>query len=64
MLEKRVSVRKDLCVGCGLCTNMTDVLIIGDDGLAEAITEIIDETKIEELEEAKKACPVGAIEIE
>ena len=43
MLEKKVSVRKDL---------------------AEAITEIIDETKIEELEEAKKTCPVGAIEIE
>ena len=64
MLEKRVSVRKDLCVGCGLCTNMTDVLIIGDDGLAEAVTEIINETKIEKVEEAKTACPVGAIEIE
>ena len=64
MLEKKVSVRKDLCVGCGLCTNMTDVLIIGDDGLAEANTEIIDETKMEEIEEAKKACPVQAIEIE
>ena len=64
MLEKKVSVRKDLCVGCGLCTNMTDVIIIGDDGLAEANTEIIDETKIEELEVAKKTCPVGAIEIE
>ena len=45
MLEKKVSVRKDLCVGCGLCTNMTDVLIIGDDGLAETITEIIIITK-------------------
>lgn len=64
MLEKKVSVRKDLCVGCGLCTTMTDVLIIGDDGLAEANIEIIDETKMEEVGEAKKACPVQAIEIE
>ena len=64
MVEKKVSVRKDLCVGCGLCTSMTDVLIIGDDSLAEAVTEVIDESKIEEIEEAKKACPVQAIEIE
>ena len=64
MVEKKVSVRKDLCVGCGLCTSMTDLLIIGDDGLAEAVTEVVEESKIEEIEGAKQACPVQAIEVE
>ena len=63
-MEKKVQVRKDVCVGCGVCTNLSNILIIGDDGLAEAINEIVPEEKIAEIEEAAKSCPVQAIEIE
>ena len=31
-MEKRVVVRKDICVGCGVCTSFSNILIIGDDG--------------------------------
>ena len=63
-MEKKVLVRKDICVGCGVCSSISDVLIIGDDGLAEAITEIVLEDKVAEVEEAASSCPVQAIEIE
>lgn len=63
-MEKRVVVRKDICVGCGVCTSISNILIIGDDGLAEAINEIVSEDKIKEIEEASESCPVKAIEIE
>ncbi|MBE6143683.1 MAG: ferredoxin [Erysipelotrichaceae bacterium] len=63
-MEKKVTVRKDLCVGCGLCTGISNVLIIGDDGLAEATTELLEESQVAEVEEAANACPVSAIEVE
>ena len=63
-MEKKITVRKDLCVGCGLCTSISDVLIIGDDGLAEATSEVISEEQVAGVEEAAKACPVEAIEVE
>lgn len=63
-MEKKVLVRKDVCVGCGLCTGMTDALVIGDDGLAEPVSEVIAEDKVAEVEEAAAACPVQAIEVE
>ena len=63
-MEKKVTVRKDLCVGCGLCTGISNVLIIGDDGLAEATIELLEEGQVAEVEEAANACPVSAIEVE
>lgn len=63
-MEKKVLVRKDICVGCGLCTSISDILIIGDDGLAEAITEVVSEEKVAEIQEAVASCPVQAIELE
>ena len=63
-MEKKVTVRKDLCVGCGLCTGISNVLIIGDDGLAVARTELLEESQVAEVEEAANACPVSAIEVE
>ena len=63
-MEKKVLVRKDICVGCGLCISMSDVFVFGDDGLAEAITEVVDSEKVEEVENAAKSCPVSAIEVE
>ena len=39
-MAKKCSVNKDLCIGCGLCTSVCpDVLVMGDDGLAEAVAE-------------------------
>ncbi len=63
-MEKKVLVRKDICVGCGVCTSISDILIIGDDGLAEAVCEVISEDKVAEIEEAASSCPVQAIEVE
>lgn len=63
-MEKKVLVRKDICVGCGLCTSMSSILVFGDDGLAEATSEVIPEEEITNVEEAAKACPVSAIEVE
>lgn len=63
-MEKKVLVRKDLCVGCGLCTSMSDVLVIGDDGLAEALSEVVADDAVAGVEEAAAACPVQAIEVE
>lgn len=59
---KKVSVNKDVCIGCGLCTTIaSDVFQIGDDGLAEAMME---ETDIAEVDDAAASCPVQAIEVE
>ena len=63
-MNKKVTVRKDVCVGCGICTNISDILIIGIDGLAEATIEVVPEDKELALEEAANACPLKAIEIE
>ena len=61
-MAKKVSVNKDLCIGCGLCTTIApDVLAIGDDGLAGAL---VSETEDEAVEEAAASCPVAAIVVE
>lgn len=62
-MAKKVTVKKDLCVGCGACTAVApDVLTIGDDGLAEAIVAEVEDTAA--AEDAAASCPVGAIEVE
>lgn len=61
-MAKKVVVNKDVCVGCGVCTTIApDVLVIGDDGLAEAIADAADEAAVTE---AAESCPVQAIEVE
>ncbi|MDD6302887.1 MAG: ferredoxin [Bacillales bacterium] len=63
-MAKKVTVNKDVCVGCGLCTSMADsVLAIGDDGLAEAIADVTPDTE-DAVNEAVASCPVQAIEVE
>ena len=58
---KIVSINRDICIGCGMCT------AISDDGLASVkipngeLTNADDE---DVAEQAKDACPSGAIEIE
>lgn len=65
---KKAHVKKDACIGCGLCTALaSEVFAFGDDGLAENTlgdaTELPEEVK-SSVEEAANSCPTGAIETE
>ena len=66
----KTKVNKDLCIGCGACAAIVpDVFQIGDDGLAEVITDNeVKETEvskdlIDEVKDAAEGCPTSAIEI-
>lgn len=64
-MAKKCSVNKDLCIGCGLCTSVCpDVLVIGDDGLAECVTNEVPADLEAVMEEAAASCPVQAIELD
>jgi ferredoxin len=57
----KVTVMKDVCIGCGLCTTIAgDVFAIGDDGLAEVISDTLNDS----IDEAAASCPVQAIVVE
>ncbi len=67
----KTKVNKDLCIGCGACTAIVpDVFQIGDDGLAEAITENenliteVSEEFMDDVRDAAEGCPTSAIEVE
>ena len=62
---KKAHVKKDACIGCGLCTSIaSEVFAFGDDGLAENIlgndTELPEEV-CESVQKAADSCPVSAI---
>lgn len=53
----------DSCIGCGMCCGICPKAFhLNDNGFAEAIDENIDETDLQDAENAKLSCPVGAIE--
>ncbi len=62
---KKAQVKKDACIGCGLCTSIaSEVFAFGDDGLAQNI--LGDDTQLpegvtESVQEAADSCPTGAI---
>lgn len=65
---KKARVKKDACIGCGLCTSIaSEVFAFGDDGLAENVlgndTELADNVK-DSVQEAADSCPTSAIETE
>ena len=65
---KKARVKKDVCIGCGLCTSIaSEVFAFGNDGLAENVlgdnTEIPEEVKAN-VQEAADSCPTSAIETE
>ena len=65
---KKARVKKDACIGCGLCTSIaSEVFAFGDDGLAENTlgndTELPAEVT-DAVEEAANSCPTSAIEVE
>ena len=59
----KVNVIKDKCIGCGNCVALTEskVFDFNDDGLAEIITDTIDEEMIETVKDAIMQCPTEAI---
>ncbi|AGC68685.1 ferredoxin [Thermoclostridium stercorarium subsp. stercorarium DSM 8532] len=58
-------VDKDVCIGCGLCTDLCpEVFSMDDDGTATAIDEEISEDTEDAAREAAEQCPVGAIKID
>lgn len=61
---KKVTIDKDLCIGCGACTGTAaDVFAFGDDGKAEVVGEVTDENA-SAVEDAAAGCPVQAITVE
>lgn len=65
---KKARVKKDACIGCGLCTSIaSEVFAFGDDGLAQ--NQLGDATELPEevqanVQEAADSCPTSAIETE
>ena len=58
-----VEVNKEKCLGCGMCVGInSDVFDFGDDGLAEANNDKINDDNKDDVENAVNSCPVGAIE--
>ncbi|PIS21260.1 ferredoxin [candidate division WWE3 bacterium CG_4_10_14_0_2_um_filter_42_7] len=58
-----VKVNKNLCIGCGLCTQIAPKSFkLGEDGKSEGINPPGDSE--EKLNEAKDSCPVSAISLE
>ena len=63
---KKAVVKKDVCIGCGLCTSVaSEVFGFADDGLAENILGGEVPAGLEDsVQEAADSCPVSAIETE
>ena len=62
---KKAQVKKDACIGCGLCTSIaSEVFAFGDDGLAQNVlgdnAELPEEVK-DSVQEAADSCPTSAI---
>lgn len=55
----------DSCIGCGLCEGTCPAVFhLTDEGIAEAIDAEVPAEHEASAEEAREACPVGAIEKE
>jgi ferredoxin len=63
---KKAVVKKDVCIGCGLCTSIaSEVFGFADDGLAENILGgDVPAGSEDAVQESADSCPVGAIEVE
>lgn len=59
----KVTVNKDLCIGCGACAAICeDVFELNDEGLSEVIVDKVSEDDEENVKEAIESCPTSAIE--
>ena len=58
----KLEVNQDICIGCGACQAICpEVFEINDEGLAEAIVDVVAEDVKEAAIDAKEGCPVDAI---
>jgi ferredoxin len=58
-------VDRDLCIGCGLCTEICpEVFEMDDEAIAQVIVDVIPAEIEETAREAAASCPVEAIAIE
>ena len=60
----KVNVIKDKCIGCGNCVALTESQIFdfNDEGLAEAIVDVVPADLEETAKDAINQCPTVAIE--
>lgn len=66
-MAKKVTVDKDACIGCGLCTGVcADAFTIGDDGKSEVILPdgVVTDQVAASVDDAAAQCPVQAIKVE
>lgn len=61
----KAKVIDNICIGCGACQAIVpDEFEINDDGLAQAINEVVNKANEADVVDAKENCPTGAIAIE
>ena len=61
----KAKVIDNICIGCGACQAIaSEEFEINDDGLAQAINEVVNKKNEADVVEAKENCPTGAIAIE
>lgn len=60
----RGHVDKDICIGCGLCSDICPkVFRMDDDGKAAAVDTEIPDDLMDSAKEAEQQCPVEAITV-
>lgn len=61
----KVSVDKDLCIGCGLCADTCpSVFALGNDGKAEVKSQDEANANLACAKDAASTCPTEAIKVE
>lgn len=65
-MAKKVWVKKDTCIACGVCPAIASaIFIIGNDGLAEnQLGDTVPDDLVALAKEAEESCPVQAIVVE
>ena len=65
MINIKVYVKREECIGCGACQMLApEVFELDDDGISVVINEDVEESLEEKTNEAVEACPTSAIEVE
>lgn len=58
----KAKVIDNICIGCGACQAIVpEEFEINDDGLAQAINEVVNDKNKDDVIDAKENCPTGAI---
>ncbi len=58
----KVVVKRDNCIGCGICEgNCPEVFKLDDEGISTVICDDLSKVKEESINEAVDGCPTSAI---